>query len=48
MRGRKPLPLRIGPDDAPILQQIACSRSLPWYQIQRARIVLGVAAGEPI
>jgi hypothetical protein len=32
MRGRKPLPLRIGPDDAPILQQIACSRSLPWYQ----------------
>ena len=48
MRGRKPLVLRIVPHDAPILQQIARSRSLPWYQIQRAKIVLGVAAGEPI
>jgi hypothetical protein len=48
MRGRKPRSLRIIPHDAPILQEIARSRSLPWYQIQRARIVLGVAAGEPI
>ncbi|MBV8607371.1 MAG: helix-turn-helix domain-containing protein [Singulisphaera sp.] len=48
MRGRKPLVLKIAPHDAPILQQIARSRSLPWYQIQRAQIVLGVAAGEPI
>ena len=48
MRGRKPLVLKIAPHDAPLLQQIARSRSLPWYQIQRARIVLGVAAGEPI
>jgi hypothetical protein len=47
MRGRKPLPLNIAPDDAPSLQEIARSRSLPWYQVQRARIVLGVAAGEP-
>src|SRR4051812_49435344 len=47
MRGRKPLPLSIAPDDAPSLSEIARSRSLPWYQVQRARIVLGVAAGEP-
>src|SRR5512135_1781307 len=48
MRGRKPLALKIAPHDAPLLQQIARSRSLPWYQIQRARIVLGVAAGDSI
>jgi hypothetical protein len=48
MRGRKPHSLRIVPHDAPILQEIARGRSLPWYQVQRARIVLGVAAGEPI
>jgi DDE superfamily endonuclease len=48
MRGRKPRPLRIVPHDVPILQQIARSRSLSWYPIQRAQIVLGVAAGESI
>ncbi|MGZ3397341.1 MAG: helix-turn-helix domain-containing protein, partial [Isosphaeraceae bacterium] len=48
MRGRKPLPLRIAPHDVSTLHQIAHSRSLPWFQVQRARIVLGVAAGEPI
>ena len=37
MRGRKPRSLRIVPHDAPILQEIARSRSLPWYQIQRAQ-----------
>ena len=48
MRGRRPRPLEIAPHDVPILQQIARSRSLPWYQIQRAQILLAVAAGEPI
>jgi transposase len=48
MRGRKPRPLEIVPHDVPILQEIARSRSLPWYQIQRAQIFLAVAAGEPI
>jgi hypothetical protein len=48
MRGRKPRPLKIAPHDAPILREIAHSRSLPWFQVQRARIVLGVAAGEAI
>src|SRR4051794_31681535 len=48
MRGRRPRPLKIAPDDAPTLREIARSRSLPWFQVQRARIVLGVAAGEAI
>ncbi len=48
MRGRKPRPLVIVAHDIPILQQIARSRSLPWYQVQRAQILVGVAAGGPI
>jgi transposase len=48
MRGRKPRPLTIAPGDVAILQSIARSDSLPWYQVRRARIVLGVAAGEPV
>ena len=48
MRGRKPRSLRIVADDVPILHQISRSRSLPWYQVQRAQILVGVAAGEPI
>jgi hypothetical protein len=48
MRGRSPRPLEIAPQDVSILQTIARSRSLPWYQIQRAQILLAVAAGEPI
>ena len=48
MRGRRPRPLEIAPHDVPILQQIARSRSLPWYQVQRAQILLAVAVGEPI
>ena len=48
MRGRKPRPLEIAHHDVPVLQQIARSRSLPWFQIQRAQILLAVAAGEPV
>jgi Homeodomain-like domain len=48
MRGRRPRLLEIVANDVPILQEIARSRSLPWYQIQRAQILLAVAAGEPI
>ena len=48
MRGRRPRPLEIALHDVPILQQIARSRSLPWYQVQRAQVLLAVAAGEPI
>ena len=48
MRGRKPCPLVIARDDRSILLPVARQTSLPAYQVQRARIVLGVAAGEPI
>jgi hypothetical protein len=48
MRGRKPRSLEIAHHDVPVLQQIARSRSLPWFQIQRAQILLAVAAGEPV
>jgi len=46
MRGRKPGPLTIAADDLPVLQAVARSRHLPWFQVQHARIVLAVAAGE--
>jgi hypothetical protein len=45
MRGRKPRPIEIAPDDIPLLQQIAHSQTLPWYQVRRARIRLGIAHG---
>ena len=48
MRGRKPRPLEIAPADVSLLQEIAHSRSRPWMQVQRARIVLAVAAGQRI
>ncbi len=47
MRGRKPLPLTVANADAPILQAVARSRRLSFFQVQHARIVLAVAAGEP-
>ncbi len=45
MRGRKPRPIEIASDDLPILQQIAHSQIRPWYQVRRARILLGIAEG---
>jgi hypothetical protein len=48
MRGRRPRPLTIQPADTPILQTVARSRHLPWFQVQHARIVLAVAAGERV
>src|SRR5262245_7301102 len=45
MRGRKPSPIAIAPDDRPILQQIAHSQIQPWFQVRRARILLGIAEG---
>jgi hypothetical protein len=44
MRGRKPRPLTISPADLPILQGVAHSRRLAFFQVQHARIVLAVAA----
>src|SRR3954451_13547922 len=47
-RGRKPRPLSIAAADLPILQAVARARRLAWFQVQHARIVLAVAAGESI
>jgi DNA invertase Pin-like site-specific DNA recombinase len=46
MRGRKPHPVTIARADYPVLCWIAKGEGLPWYQAQRARIVLAIAAGE--
>src|SRR5215468_5545603 len=48
MRGRKPRPLTLSAADLPILQGVARSRRLPWFQVQHARLVLAVAAGDSI
>src|SRR5262245_59748732 len=48
MRGRKPRPLTLAPADVPVLEAVARSRRLAWFQVQHARIVFAVAAGDPI
>src|SRR5947207_15719694 len=45
MRGRRPRRLAIDPTELTILQRVARSDSLPWYQVRRARIVLANARG---
>ena len=45
MRGRKPRPIEVAPEDLPVLQQIAQSQTRPWYQVRCARILLGIAEG---
>lgn len=46
MRGRKPRQVTIAVADYPVLRLIAQGEGVPWYQVQRARIVLAIAAGE--
>jgi hypothetical protein len=48
MRGRKPECLSLQAEDIPLLQQIARSQVLPWYQVRRARIVLAMAEGQRV
>ena len=48
MRGRKPRWLSVAAHDQPILEQLARSRTLPWFQVQRARAVLAMARGERV
>lgn len=48
MRGRQPRVLVIKPKDMASLQQIATSQVRPWYQVQRAGILIAVASGERI
>jgi DDE superfamily endonuclease/Homeodomain-like domain len=45
MRGRRPDELTIRGPDQVELARIAHSDALPWFQVRRARIVLGIAAG---
>jgi hypothetical protein len=46
MRGRRPEVLTILSPDFPELERIAHSDASPWFQVRRARIVLGIAAGQ--
>jgi hypothetical protein len=48
MRGRKPRGFSLAAHDIPPLEQIAHSRTLPWFQVQRARAVLAMAQGERV
>jgi hypothetical protein len=48
MRGRKPRRFLLAAHDKPILERIARSRTLPWFQVQRARVVLAIAEGARI
>jgi len=48
MRGRKPECLSLRAKDILLLQQIARSQVLPWYQVCRARIVLAIAEGQRV
>jgi len=45
MRGRRPDEVAISGPDKSELERIAHSDTLPWFQVRRARIVLGMAAG---
>jgi len=46
MRGRRPEKLTIARRDQDALHSTAHSGSLPWFQVQRAKIVLAIASGE--
>src|ERR1039457_1624589 len=46
MRGRRPDKLTIAQRDQDALHYVAHSGSLPWFEVQRAKIVLAIAAGE--
>jgi hypothetical protein len=48
MRGRKPSGLSLAAHDVSLLERIARSRILPWFEVQRARVVLAIAGGERV
>lgn len=48
MRGRKPRSISLVEQEVPLLEKIARSRTLPWFQVQRARILLAMAGGERV
>ena len=48
MRGRKPHVPVVAAADLPVLQQLSRSELSPWYQVRRARLLLGLAQGKPV
>jgi len=46
MRGRRPEKLTIARRDQDALHSVAHSGSLPWFQVQRAKIVVAISVGE--
>ena len=48
MRGRNPRRLSLAATDRAILEKLARRRTLPWFQVQRARALLRLAGGERI
>lgn len=48
MRGRKPQKLDLASGDVRVLEKLARKRTWPFYQVQRARVVLAVATGERV
>src|SRR3954462_2584993 len=46
MRGRKPESLTIPSSDVIELERVAHRDTSPWYQVRRARIILGIASGQ--
>jgi hypothetical protein len=48
VRGRKPRDIVLDAQDRRLLQGIARSRTLPWFQVQRARMMLAMADGERV
>ena len=48
MRGRKPRELSIDAEDRPVLEQIARSPTRPWFQVERARVLLAIATGQRV
>ena len=48
MRGRNPQSLCLSAGDEVALRRIADSQTRPWYQVRRARTVLGIATGQRV
>src|SRR5436190_24320049 len=46
MRGRKPESLTIPSSDVIEFERVAHRDTSPWYQVRRARIILGIASGQ--
>ena len=48
MRGRKPRPLNINPEDIPRLRRIARNAERPWASVRMARVVLALVRGDRV